>query len=753
MTDMFDELPCGFRDWSDPHDLLGFPRCRLSPDGGLWPSARQCRACGERDAAGWWGPGGKPPRGSRVVIRSYVDSHSGYGQTADWLGRALEGLGVPVVYVPLGQGEAFLPITPEVLGRIVPGARDPWELRVASLFEPLDPRKATVLYTMWETTRLPPGIAAALNRAQAVVVPSRWCADVFSANGVDAPLYVVAPGISADEYTPGAPPAPDVCRFGTAGRLAHGGPRKGVEDVIEAFLAAFPNEPDALLSVKVWPDCPVPPCGDPRVEIIRAPLTTRQLADWYRSLTVYVSASRGEGFGLHPLQAMACGRAVVATQFGGQGEYFDDSVGYPLRFDYRPATGIYEGFGHWGVPDRDDLVDRLREVYRDRGRAAALGEAAARRAVAFSWERTGRALGRVLSDVGAIERAGTRTRPRPRVALYYEASYPFGDADYETGVGGSEAAFIQLARALTRRGHDPVVFARPAGGGAADYRDVADFDPGVPYDVLIVMRNRLDLLAASAARTKVFWTTHEFVRAADVAAADRVICSSDVHRRYLAESGGVDPGKIDVFPYGVSAREYADAPPKVPGKLIYCSMPDRGAEHLPEIFRRIRSEVPGATLHVTADFSLWGAAPGDERYRAGLEGLEGVFYHGKLPRRALVWHQQTAEVMLYPCRFHEFFCIAALECMAAGAVPVTTALGALPTTVGECGVLVPPEPGWQAALAAEAVALLRDGARRDRLADAGRRRALGTYRWANVVRNYWEPLFADLQSRPVRRRG
>jgi glycosyltransferase involved in cell wall biosynthesis len=49
-------------------------------------------------------------------------------------------------------------------------------------------------------------------------------------------------------------------------------------------------------------------------------------------------------------------------------------------------------------------------------------------------------------------------------------------------------------------------------------------------------------------------------------------------------------------------------------------------------------------------------------------------------------------VLAYPCTFPEGFCIAAAECMAAGAVPVTTNAFALTTTVGNAGVLVNGRP-------------------------------------------------------------
>lgn len=41
-----------------------------------------------------------------------------------------------------------------------------------------------------------------------------------------------------------------------------------------------------------------------------------QMADWYRILDLYVAPQRWEGFGLTPIEAMACGCPVVATRVG-----------------------------------------------------------------------------------------------------------------------------------------------------------------------------------------------------------------------------------------------------------------------------------------------------------------------------------------------------------------------------------------------------------------------------------------------------
>ena len=74
------------------------------------------------------------------------------------------------------------------------------------------------------------------------------------------------------------------------------------------------------------------------------------------------------------------------------------------------------------------------------------------------------------------------------------------------------------------------------------------------------------------------------------------------------------------------------------------------------------------------------------------DGQPGVEYLGHVDRSTLIAQQLRARVLAYPCTFEEGFCIAAAECMAAGAVPVTTDGFALTTTVGHAGILVDGRP-------------------------------------------------------------
>ena len=151
-----------------------------------------------------------------------------------------------------------------------------------------------------------------------------------------------------------------------------------MQHVVDLLRKAFPTQQGVRLRVKTTPtSARVETYGDPRIDTITDVLPHEELATWYGTLTAFVNASHAEGFGLHLLEAMACGRPLISTIFSGQTEFFDGRVGYGVPYRLVPASGpIYRG--RWAEADEKSMIALLRRVFANREEAQRLGHAAAR---------------------------------------------------------------------------------------------------------------------------------------------------------------------------------------------------------------------------------------------------------------------------------------------------------------------------------------------------------------------------------------
>jgi len=139
--------------------------------------------------------------------------------------------------------------------------------------------------------------------------------------------------------------------------------------------------------------------GDPSIEFRVLP-TDAELAELYRTCRAVLFTAFNEDWGIVPLEAMAFGKPVIATNRGG------------------PRESIVHGEqGFLEEPEPEAFAARMAELALDPGLAASMGRAGRERSQAFSWEAFTAGLDRAVERAVAERRLQvSRTAGRARAA-------------------------------------------------------------------------------------------------------------------------------------------------------------------------------------------------------------------------------------------------------------------------------------------------------------------------------------------------
>ena len=327
------------------------------------------------------------------TLRGVVNSYTGYGLHAACIVNQFNKWGYGVTLRAVSTVDE--PVSPLLRAAL----DDREEPRPQVMLQPCSfPINQWVDYwfTMHETTTLPQEQVQALSRANALIVPSQWNASCFHAQGLSQPIHICPLGFDPD-YFSYTPMKLDRCIFGAAGNPSLSvANRKNLDMAITAFGLAFPTERDVELRIKVLPTCPLANVNDERIKVDRAIFTMEELSRWTQALTAFILPSRCEGWGLYALQAMACGRPVIAAAFGGVTEFFNSLNGYPVDFKLVRPKDCFSELGLWAEPSMESMIAQMRYVYRSRQLAEARGLVASASAKEFTWEKSMRRLEHIL---------------------------------------------------------------------------------------------------------------------------------------------------------------------------------------------------------------------------------------------------------------------------------------------------------------------------------------------------------------------
>jgi glycosyltransferase involved in cell wall biosynthesis len=236
-------------------------------------------------------------------------------------------------------------------------------------------RGVNIGYTPWESTSVPTEWFAGLRAVDYLWAPSVWNAQVLGQNS-GREVFVLPHGI-ASAYFSQKRSLRYPFTFIYVGDPAI---RKGGNYVLEAWHKRYGRDNSVRLIYKCqkYPLARVKdasgsivssPASYSNVTIVGKNLNTEEMVGLYHSAHCMIYPSRGEGFGLIPLEAMATGMPAIFPAETGMADFAE--YGYPLYdFDWEHSSDQIIHPGNWLKLNVDELISQMEYVVENYDKVA-----------------------------------------------------------------------------------------------------------------------------------------------------------------------------------------------------------------------------------------------------------------------------------------------------------------------------------------------------------------------------------------------
>jgi glycosyltransferase involved in cell wall biosynthesis len=299
---------------------------------------------------------------------------------------------------------------------------------------------------------------------------------------------------------------------------------------------------------------------------------------------------------------------------------------------------------------------------------------------------------------------------KPKIVYYTGYSDTFNGKNYKNKpVWGSEIAAIKLCESFAKLGYEPHIFCKCdeeiEHNGVFYHKDIKfqNFQYNNYIDYLIVSRylhffieHPLDvgkiIFLMHDARGHNHWLSTQFTGYGNplynnlLDKIDNIVCVSNWQVDNFHKFTKFDKKYFTVISNGINSHMFDNSKKllnkKQNNRIIYCSDPDRGLKHLINHFDSICKEFPDAQLDI-----YFSRIP--KELEKLIENLDYINFRGKLPNDELIEELKKSDYWIYPnFSSHETFCIAALEAMGSGCIPITREFSGLIETIGDVGKLI-----------------------------------------------------------------
>ncbi len=353
------------------------------------------------------------------------------------------------------------------------------------------------------------------------------------------------------------------------------------------------------------------------------------------------------------------------------------------------------------------------------------------------------------------------------------------------GMTGSEQCAVRLCEELREMGHQALLYTKGREHDNWTERGVLEHDVAISIncpDGLRDVRAKFKVVYALLndwTFCKVGFEQHVDLFASPSAPHLEQVLTNPLWRRVdtfeCQEGRGryePDPSKWCVVPLGCDPERY-EGFSKVPGRVVYCSSPDRGLHWLLQEWPHIKRAVPHAHLRIFYRLQKWiddlkraqdpetlevfhsvkalwqRAVYIEEALRRMSDPKWGIEVRDSVSRATIEREMAEAECLAYPMDttvWSEGFSVTTLEACAARACPITTNGDAFGGIYASALPLVEKAGNWQALWRNHVIRALNDAAWRDKVNDKAEALAR-SMTWKNTA----ERLLHEIQSRLERK--
>lgn len=321
-----------------------------------------------------WRPAERRPRpvGPDILTSGYFDEALGIGRAGRLVANRLEVLGYSIIR------EDLRPYDHGLLRKAESNFSSPAPVWLTAV-NPPEARLALYghrpslwndMYRIglwaWESDLAPASWAALVEYFHEIWVPSRFVAEALTKSLQEIGRTHLIDRISVHPHPVDIPPITPTSGSGRVQVLSLFDPRSHFERknpmaVVKVWLELFPKPSQiAHLTLKTLTDATKHPHfatlvtaidGRPDISLRAETLDAQQTQAMINASDIIVSLHRAEGYGLPLAEAMAAGKAVMATGWSGNMEFMTPENSWPVAYNLVPAIPRYNGpQAQWAEP-------------------------------------------------------------------------------------------------------------------------------------------------------------------------------------------------------------------------------------------------------------------------------------------------------------------------------------------------------------------------------------------------------------------